>query len=401
MWRTSDWQHIRTLYGHTNYVPGLAFTPDGNHLVSGGGDGAIRLWSLASGQTLRPLTAHRFGLSSVDFAPDGRRLISAGGDAHEWQVWNLQILRSWAVDFRHIQQALYSPDGLHIAMSVQGEVHLRRVADGAIVHTLPYEVMHMAFSPDGRYLATGGFNRIRLWRVSDGQLLYEIDVFSPISAITFSPDGQFFATGDWSGYIDLWRAATGEQVRTFSRHTDLVNSIAFTPNGQYLASGGLDRRVRLWRVADGALLQTLNPNAERVYAVAFTPDGRHLATGSSGFGYAHFPIRFWRVSDGVLTLVWETETYMGVRSIEFAPAGHLFLYMREDGVFVLARNPFAPPRVGDVDGDGCVDDADLLIVLFEFGRTETHTLADVNRDGVVNDADLLAVLFHLGQGCSR
>jgi hypothetical protein len=53
---------------------------------------------------------------------------------------------------------------------------------------------------------------------------------------------------------------------------------------------------------------------------------------------------------------------------------------------------------GDVNCDGCVDDADLLTVLFEFGSTAI-TPADVNGDGVVDDADLLEVLFNFGNGC--
>jgi hypothetical protein len=53
---------------------------------------------------------------------------------------------------------------------------------------------------------------------------------------------------------------------------------------------------------------------------------------------------------------------------------------------------------GDVNCDGCVDDADLLSVLFEFGSTDI-TPADVNGDRVVDDADLLTVLFNFGTGC--
>ncbi len=52
---------------------------------------------------------------------------------------------------------------------------------------------------------------------------------------------------------------------------------------------------------------------------------------------------------------------------------------------------------GDVDGNGCVDDADLLSVLFAFGSDDIA--ADVNDDGVVDDADLLSVLFNFGSGC--
>ncbi len=54
--------------------------------------------------------------------------------------------------------------------------------------------------------------------------------------------------------------------------------------------------------------------------------------------------------------------------------------------------------LGDVNGDDCIDDADLLAVLFNFGATGANR-ADINLDGTVDDADLLLVLFNFGQGC--
>jgi probable HAF family extracellular repeat protein len=58
------------------------------------------------------------------------------------------------------------------------------------------------------------------------------------------------------------------------------------------------------------------------------------------------------------------------------------------------------PLHGDVDRNGCVDDADLLAVLFAFGNLGSNLgRVDVNYDGVVDDADLLIVLFNFGSGC--
>ncbi len=54
---------------------------------------------------------------------------------------------------------------------------------------------------------------------------------------------------------------------------------------------------------------------------------------------------------------------------------------------------------GDVNLDGCVDDADLLQVLFAFGQTGAGLPEDINCDQVVDDADLLQVLFNFGSGC--
>lgn len=52
---------------------------------------------------------------------------------------------------------------------------------------------------------------------------------------------------------------------------------------------------------------------------------------------------------------------------------------------------------GDVDGDGCVNDTDLLMVLFAFGNAGGPE--DLDNSGLVDDADLLTVLFNFGSGC--
>lgn len=62
-----------------------------------------------------------------------------------------------------------------------------------------------------------------------------------------------------------------------------------------------------------------------------------------------------------------------------------------------ARIWLVVPQPGDADGNGCVDDADMLLVLFNFGSIDPD--ADLNNDGVVDDADLLQVLFNFGSGC--
>jgi hypothetical protein len=50
-----------------------------------------------------------------------------------------------------------------------------------------------------------------------------------------------------------------------------------------------------------------------------------------------------------------------------------------------------------VDGNGCVDDADLLAILFNFGGNDPRY--DLNGDNIIDDADLLTVLFNFGSGC--
>ncbi len=69
------------------------------------------------------------------------------------------------------------------------------------------------------------------------------------------------------------------------------------------------------------------------------------------------------------------------------------------GAFFVSAGGCCITAGGDVNLDGCIDDADLLAILFAFGQTGQFLPEDVTCDGVVDDADLLTVLFGFGQGC--
>jgi len=102
-------------------------------------------------------------------------------------------------------------------------------------------------------------------------------------------------------------------------------------------------------------------------------------------------------------------TYENGRVISFSVAAGYALnpllqnpYMRQllANAVRWAANLSCTETEGDVNRDGCVDDADLLAVLFAFGQTGSSLAEDINCDGVVDDADLLIVLFNFGTGGS-
>jgi hypothetical protein len=111
-----------------------------------------------------------------------------------------------------------------------------------------------------------------------------------------------------------------------------------------------------------------------------------------------------------------TSTYASL----LTPGSHAWVWataISPDGRYIVGSRATTPPQGapeaflldtrctahnGDVDANGCVDDADLLAVLFAFGNTGSNLgRVDVNCDGVVDDADLLIVLFNFGNRVLR
>jgi WD40 repeat protein len=48
----------------------------------------------------------------------------------------------------------------------------------------------------------------------------------------------------------LWNAATGELLRTFEGHTQMITSVAFAPDGRSIASSSYDRTIKIWPVTE-------------------------------------------------------------------------------------------------------------------------------------------------------
>ncbi|KAK4370044.1 hypothetical protein RND71_009519 [Anisodus tanguticus] len=52
------------------------------------------------------------------------------------------------------------------------------------------------------------------------------------------------------GKVRIWDSLSGECVRTFSGHTDAIQSLAASSNGEYLVSGSLDKTACVFEIAE-------------------------------------------------------------------------------------------------------------------------------------------------------
>src|SRR6185295_15050757 len=74
------------LRGHKDYIAGVAFSPDGNAIVTSSGDNTARLWT-ADGQLVKELRGHSRPLAKALFSPDGKFVVTASAD-NTVRVWD-------------------------------------------------------------------------------------------------------------------------------------------------------------------------------------------------------------------------------------------------------------------------------------------------------------------------
>ena len=78
---------MRTLTGHTSFVQGVAFSPDGTRIASASQDRSVKVWDAAMGEEVLTLKGHANRAFGVAFSPDGRRIASASVDGTV-RVWD-------------------------------------------------------------------------------------------------------------------------------------------------------------------------------------------------------------------------------------------------------------------------------------------------------------------------
>jgi roadblock/LC7 domain-containing protein len=127
LWDATTGEEKLSLRGHGGPVPCLAFSPDGTTLAAGGGvfdadnnrwtSGEAKLWDVATGKERLTLRRHSDVIASVAFAPDGQTVVTGGGDALV-KLWDANTGEERSSLLGHsgrVTAVAFSPDGKTLA----------------------------------------------------------------------------------------------------------------------------------------------------------------------------------------------------------------------------------------------------------------------------------------------
>ena len=200
-----------TAFNSFDALHDVAFSPDGKFIVSATGH-VMHMWERQTGRLI--VEDGTYGIiTRLAFSSDGQYLLSAS-TAGQVKLFEAQsgvlIEEKRFVGKAALNGAAFSPDSKFIATaSVDKLAHLWDIESGKEIrqysgHTdILYSV---AFSPDGKYLATASADgTARLWDVQTGQELRRFtDHTAGVQNVAFSPDGKFIATVSDDGTARLW-----------------------------------------------------------------------------------------------------------------------------------------------------------------------------------------------------
>ena len=190
-----------------------------------------------------------------------------------------------------------------IAEGAKGPAEDRSLYDHLVVPNLPASsveapITAIAHSADGSKRAVGRYARIDILKGGSEEVTLTLtEVPGKVNALEFSPQGDalLVASGitGLKGIAQLWDVETGELLREFGQHHDVLYDATFSPDGTLIATAGYDTTIHLWDRQAGTLLRSLTAHQEAVFDLCFHPNGRILASAS-----ADETVKLWRVADG-------------------------------------------------------------------------------------------------------
>nr|AAI28481.1 Pwp2 protein [Mus musculus] len=243
VWEWQSESYVLKQQGHFNSMVALAYSPDGQYIVTSSLDGTVRAFDLHRYRNFRTFTSPRptqFSCVAVDSSGE---IVSAGAqDSFEIFVWSMQT---------------------------------GRLLDVLSGHEGP--VSGLCFNPMKSILASASWDKtVRLWDMFDSWRTKEtLTLTSDALAVTFRPDGAELAVATLNSQITFWDPENAVQVGSIEGRHDLktgrkeldkitakhsakgkaFTTLCYSADGQSILAGGMSKFVCLYHVREQILVK--------------------------------------------------------------------------------------------------------------------------------------------------
>lgn len=285
VWEWQSESYVFKQQGHFNNMASLAYSPDGQYIVTGGDDSKVKVWNTNTGLCFVTFTEHTSSVTNVTFTSSGFVIVSASLDGTV-RAFDLHRYRNFRT-FTSPRPAQFSS----LAVDVSGElvsagaqdsfeIFLWSMQTGRLLEVLAGHegpVSCLCFSPVQSVLASCSWDRtVRLWDMLDSwQTKETLPLTSDGLAVTYRADGQELAVATLNGEISFWNPHTATQngsvagrhdLQTGRKETDKITakqsakgksftSLCYSADGESVLAGGQSKFVCIYNIKEQMLIK--------------------------------------------------------------------------------------------------------------------------------------------------
>jgi WD40 repeat protein len=169
------WGASRSTLEHAARIRALAWEPEGRFLAGASWDNTIKLWDTGSGQLIAQSDGASAGISQLAWSPDGNTLVSASGADNKITLWDVNArrtirkVRTFDAQKTAVTNLAWNPYGTMLAEATGDQsVTIWDTVKWIEWRTVSVPTRHIqaiAWSPDGKELAINTTEALRMWDV--------------------------------------------------------------------------------------------------------------------------------------------------------------------------------------------------------------------------------------------
>jgi WD40 repeat protein len=316
----------------------LGFAPDSSVAVFADGSHHLVIQDLAdSSLPRRAPRAHASAVQTVAFSGDGQVVLSADSDGfiHRWDRWTLAELSSPWKASDSVGRLVVLPNGRNL-LTANWDTTLAlwdMTREHGIGEAMPIEqpagIGALAFLPDGRSLISSGYDKsIARWDLASKQRVDWLVREAEFNILTLdvSPDGTTFAGRNGAKRLVLGRFDSGGEPIPQTTPCQVLSRVVFTNMPGVVAFGSTCGLVEWDVVRNQEVARRALSNNEPVVNVAFN-SARRLLAASDRTGV----IELFNVQDLAPESAWAVDSKESPTALAFAPDGRHIIATGDDG----------------------------------------------------------------------
>ncbi|KAK2581778.1 hypothetical protein KPH14_002256 [Odynerus spinipes] len=295
VWEWQSETYAMKQQGHSNNMNSLAYSPDGQYIVTGGDDGKVKLWNTMSGFCSVTFQEHSSSITGVLFSHNRKFIISASldGTVRAYDLTRYRNFRTFTSP-RPVQFSCVAIDSSDEFVAAGGQdffdIYLWSMKLGTLLEILGGHegpVVSLAFnpSPASTELVSASWDKtIKIWNAIESGSMHEtIQLTADGLYVTYKPNGEEIAVSTLDGQISFFHCKTAVQTGSIEGRNDLgsgrsevdlitakkslqakaFTSLCYSADGSCILAGGQSKNVCIYNVQEAVLLKKFEVTQNR------------------------------------------------------------------------------------------------------------------------------------------